>query len=594
MELKELYQERMEKFQSKAEELKARYVRFSFIRLVIFIVAVGLFVLIWTQSIPLAFLFVAVFLFGFSKFVNWHQQIQKDQVHHKNLSLINANEAKVIDHDYQIYADGKEFLDTNHPNAIDLDIFGPYSIFQYINRTSTSIGKKKLADFLTQVADLTTIKERQICIAELKDKLDWRQDLQAYGVSTIDDPEHIELLNNWLNQESYLTNKPWIPLVLALSPLWFFAGIFLAFYYMSWWIGILTVAVPGLLLRQFVTRINKTHAFTTNAEKILARYGQLIGHIEKEKFQTTRLQNLQKVFVVKEKSASKSIQRLSYIIGQLNVRYNAFSIFLQIICLWDLQWVWRLEKWKKVQKEELPAWFEALEEFEALCSMANLYYNNPEWVFPTFHDQKEMDCQALGHPLIDRNKRVCNDFKSPTAGHIKLVTGSNMAGKSTFLRTVGLNTVLATSGSVVCAASMTLPLLKVYTSMRTVDALHESTSSFYAELKRLKTIIEAVDTQEDIYFLLDEILKGTNSNDRHTGSKVLIQQMIKSKGGGIIATHDLELGAMEATANGTIENLCMEVEVVDNELIFDYTLKKGVSQSFNATLLMKNMGIRIE
>jgi DNA mismatch repair ATPase MutS len=169
-----------------------------------------------------------------------------------------------------------------------------------------------------------------------------------------------------------------------------------------------------------------------------------------------------------------------------------------------------------------------------------------------------------------------------------------MAGKSTFLRTAGLNIILAMSGSVVCAKEFSLPPLQVYTSMRTVDALHESTSSFYAELKRLKIIIEAVDAEQNIFFILDEILKGTNSTDRHTGSKALIQQFINSKGSGLIATHDLELGSMEANSAGAIENLCMEVEVQDGKLKFDYTIKKGVSQSFNATLLMKQMGIRIK
>jgi DNA mismatch repair ATPase MutS len=168
-----------------------------------------------------------------------------------------------------------------------------------------------------------------------------------------------------------------------------------------------------------------------------------------------------------------------------------------------------------------------------------------------------------------------------------------MAGKSTYLRTVGLNIVLAMTGSPVCAKSLRLPILTVNTSMRTQDVLHESTSSFYAELKRLKTIIDSVENGEKVFFLLDEILKGTNSHDRHTGSRALIEQLIKSKGMGLIATHDLELGVLEAEANGTIENLCIEVMVEKDRLVFDYTIKKGVSRSFNATYLMRNMGIRV-
>ena len=295
------------------------------------------------------------------------------------------------------------------------------------------------------------------------------------------------------------------------------------------------------------------------------------------------------------------IRRLSYIIRQLNVRYNAFSFIFNIFGLWELQYVYRLEQWKAAVQGHLPRWFEAMASFEALSSLGNIHHNNPEWAFPAITNGAVVEAEELGHPLLHRDKRVCNEIHLPTNGHIKLITGSNMAGKSTFLRTVGLNMVLAMAGAPVCARSMALPPLQVYTSMRTQDALQESTSSFYAELKRLKFIIEAVEDTADhqppqlqAFFLLDEILKGTNSNDRHTGSKALIRQLIRSRGSGIIATHDLELGQLEAEANGTIENLRIEVEIQDGELHFDYKLKKGVSQSFNATLLMKRMGIKIE
>ena len=593
MELKDLYQGRKESFQEKAEELKAKYVRFSFIRLAIFILVIFVFIYILSKSVPAAFGFLAIFLVAFTKFVFWHKDIQRQQHHNEHLSKINNDEFEVIHHRYQMFDDGNEFLDPAHPNSIDLDLFGPYSFFQYINRTSTSIGKQKLANYLTKVASKQDIFSRQESIAELKDKLDWRQDLQAHGISATDDPAHITLLEKWLEEEPYIMHNKLLIAALFISPFFFVIGMFLAFFYSSVMIGIFTVVVPALILKQYVLRVNKTHMFTTHAEKILAHYGRLIGRIEEENFNSAQLKNLQSSFLKANTKASKNIQRLSYIISQLNVRYNAFAAIFQIIFLWDLQWVWRLEKWKVEQKSNLPKWFKALEEFEALNSLATLYFNNPSWIFPEIHDEKTLITKELGHPLIDRNERISNDFISPTSGHIKLVTGSNMAGKSTFLRTVGLNIVLATSGSIVCAKEMKIPLLKVHTSMRTVDALHESTSSFYAELKRLKTIIEAVESEENIYFLLDEILKGTNSKDRHTGSKALIQQMINSKGGGIIATHDLELGAMQDKADGAIENLCMEVEVDDNKLIFDYKLKKGVSQSFNATLLMRNMGIRV-
>ncbi len=591
--LKETYQNRKIKFQGVAEQLRQRYNKFALVRLVVFVVAVALFIYLLSNLWWSGILFTVVFLLAFAKFVKWHQAIKASEAHHRNLVLINENELKILNDSYVDFDNGEDFKNPLHPYTIDLDIFGDYSFYQYTNRTSTSIGRRRYANYLKNgnETNLNSIKERQNAAKELADKLDWRQHFQAKGQTTEDDLKHIELLKKWLEEPNFIIQNNWLKISLWFIPIWMLVGTFLSIYLEIGWLFLLFLILPGLILKQTLSKVNDTHLFTTHAEKILSGYSRLIGHIEEYDFSSSKLKMLQAVF---EKNASKDIERLSYIISQLNVRYNVFAIFLNIFGLWDLQWVKRLEDWKKNQKKALPKWFEALAEFEAVNCLGTMYYNHNRWVFPTIKENGLLEAKALGHPLIAAEKRICNAVHIPTQGHIKLVTGSNMAGKSTFLRTVGLNIVLAMIGAPVCAKEINLPLLKTYTSMRTQDALHESTSSFYAELKRLKTIIEAVEQGENIFFLLDEILKGTNSNDRHTGSKALIKQLIKSKGTGIIATHDLELGSLEAHANGTIENLCMEVEVRNDELIFDYKIKKGVSQSFNATHLMRNMGIKIE
>jgi len=438
---------------------------------------------------------------------------------------------------------------------------------------------------------LEVIQARQVAIQELSALLDWRQDLQAYGAKTKDSREHLDLLQYWLERPNFMLENTLYKTALFLAPVLTVVALALAVVY-PWWIAILPVIPNILIIRRTLQKVNDTHRQTTHADKALSHYASLIQHIENQSFETPLLKQLS--FAFGEHQAHQQIRRLSYIIGQLNVRYNIFAFLLNLGGLWDLHWVYRLEKWKVNNKAYLSLWFENLAQFEALSSFANVHYNNPDWVFPEFQEITEIKATALGHPLIQQNKRITNDFSSPTQGHIKLITGSNMAGKSTFLRTVGLNIALANIGSPVCAQKFQLPLLKVYTSMRTQDALHESTSSFYAELKRLKFIIEAVERGEQIYFLLDEILKGTNSRDRHTGSKALIRQLIEAKGGGIIATHDLELGALEAQYGGAIENLRIEVEIEGGKLHFDYKLKKGVSQSFNATILMQQMGIKVK
>ena len=456
--------------------------------------------------------------------------------------------------------------------------------------------KKDLQDTLQKLRPKEEIGLRQEATVELAQKLEWRQKLQALGKLTEDKEDHIRLLHAWLDAPFFVSNRKWLVLSLYLMPFWIATGLLLWIFYFPWQVAILFFVPPALILRNTLKQVNQTHLQTTHAEKTLAYYAKLIAHIEGQTFQHQKLKQLQQVFTSENKPASEAIHNLSYIIAQLNVRYNIFAIFLNIGALWDLQWVFRLEKWKTREKKRLLQWFEALAEFEALASIATLYFNHPDWVFPTIHDSPVVNAKGIGHPLIHASKRIDNDIDIPTLGHIKLITGSNMAGKSTFLRTTGLNIVLAMCGAPVCAKEFALPRLQVYTSMRTQDALHESTSSFYAELKRLKFIIEAVETpgaDPHPFFLLDEILKGTNSVDRHTGSKALIKQLIFSKGSGLIATHDLELGHLEASSGGAIENLCIEVEIKEGKLYFDYKLKKGVSQSFNATLLMRNMGINI-
>ena len=560
-----------------------------------FFVGIFLAIFLFNQfPVWVGLVFLILFLVGFVKFVFWHRDLLRQSTHHKYLARINQQELKVLDHQYTHNKSGEQFVDIHHPYSLDLDVFGAHSLFQYLNRTTTSIGQEALANYLSHTVSLQEILDRQEAIQELTNQLEWRQHFQAFGQETKDDLDHLRLLKLWLADEPFIINNTWLKMALFVVPVWMAVGLGLSLYWLSWKIFLLFVVLPALIMGKTNKKVEEAHLRTSKAGSMLSSYGLLIKHIEPFTFQAKKLVHLQANFKQKEIFASKAVQQLSYIISQLDVRHNMFAVFFNLFGLWDLQWVYRLEKWKATYKDHVENWFAALQEMEALNSFATTYYNNPDWIFPAIQEETQLEGVALGHPLINISTRVCNDFSTPTQAHIKLVTGSNMAGKSTFLRTVGVNIILAMAGSPVCAERLSLPLLQVFTSMRTQDALHESTSSFYAELKRLKVIIQAVESQPNIYFLMDEILKGTNSKDRHTGSRALIEQMIASKGAGIIATHDLELGNMEASSGGAIENLCMEVVVTNGALQFDYKLEKGVSKSFNATILMKEMGIAIE
>ena len=562
MKLKQFYQARVQKFAQQAQALKSKYNRYSMVRLLSFFAGAGLFIFLLSLGAVWATGFAIIFLLLFGRFIKWHINIQKQQIHQEYLSRINQHELEAIQGNYQAFESGKNFIDPDHPYTVDLDIFGEHSFFQCINRCATSIGHQRLAEYLNKGVGPTEIEARQKAIADLKERIEWRQDFQAFGMETRDKARHVVALKRWLAAPTIVSHRKWLISVLIFGPfiflpLFIWVGIFYPWQYL-----VLLLLLPGAILRKTLEAVNETHQQTYQAEKLLAIYAGLISHVELEdQFGSEKLKNLRSKFISDDQQASKQIARLSYLIGQLNTRQNFFAILLNLFALWDLQWVYQLERWKVKAQGRLEKWFDALAELEALISLSTLYFNNPDWIFPTILEQTQLEAKAVGHPLIQAQDRVCNDIQIPTGGHIKLVTGSNMAGKSTLLRTVGLNIVLAMIGAPVCAKSLKLPLLKVYTSMRTQDALHENTSSFYAELKRLKFIIDAVEKGDHIFFLLDEILKGTNSKDRHTGAKALIRQLIAQKGSGMVATHDLELGALEAQANGAIENLCMELRM---------------------------------
>lgn len=590
------FQERHDQYMATAQRLQTQYNRFSILRLAAFVAGVGASLLLSDVSVWAAVGFAVVFLVGFVRFMLWHQGLARQRQTALTLAQLNANERRYQSLDILDFADGAAFADPQHPYAVDLDCFGKYSLFQYLNRAATQRGQRRFADYLTTGAAPEALPKRQAAAQELAPQLDWRQQLQVVTAAAQDNPEEVDALLRWLAREdAFVSNNRFLQVALRLMPLLMLVAVVSLWWGVPYQVLIVLGAVQMVILRQHVERINEVHRQTEKAVSFLAPYADIIAHIEGATFAAKANTGVQDKLRTQGQAASMSLKRLAYLIGQLNVRYNIFAVLLSATVLWDLQWVDRLERWKAQHRHAVAQWLDAMAEMEALASLGAAHYHHPDWVWPTVvPHETAFAARQIGHPLLHRQKRVCNDLNLAGQGHLKLVTGSNMAGKSTFLRAVGVNIVLAMMGAPVCAKSLTLPQLRVYTSMRTQDALQESTSSFYAELKRLKGIIEAVESRSDVFFLLDEILKGTNSNDRHRGAKALILQLIQGEGRGIVATHDLELGALAEQHPHRIENWCMEVEVLEDALQFDYTLKRGVSQSFNASYLMQNMGIRMD
>jgi hypothetical protein len=429
-------------------------------------------------------------------------------------------------------------------------------------------------------------------VKELATLLPWRQDLQAIAASTPLTHSTQRKIEAWLADEETHYNTPFwkvfVPLysintigsmvasMLDLIPTTLFFSLFTLYY------------IVGLFLSR-----NATKAYTqlSGIVKEVAVLESLVAQVKASEFTAPLLKRLQ----ADAAGASAAIRQLKAILDRFDMRLNVFAfIIINSFFLWDVRQIMALNKWRSANKKGVSKWFDLVSEAEVLNSLATLHFNQPAWCFPTFSRQHfTINGIAIGHPLLSGTQRVNNDFELRGAPKVGLITGSNMAGKSTFLRSLGVNIVLAQIGATVCAKSFQLSPVNLLSSMRIADNLAENTSTFYAELKKLKTIIEAVNRHETVFILLDEILRGTNSLDRHTGSKALIQQLIKEGAVAVLATHDVELAALQADHPTSIENYHFDVQVEGEELYFDYKLKTGVCTSLNASILMKKIGIQL-
>ena len=403
-------------------------------------------------------------------------------------------------------------------------------------------------------------------------------------------------LTTWLSEtDTHFTSQSWkaiVPVYSVLSLLSLAATI----------AGYIPLAIFGFLFLLYVLfsgillkKASKAYSHLSGIINEVDTVQQLMQWIEAKEFHSPYLRSIQSKLVIDNSKASERINHLKTILNRFDLLLNPIgNLFLNSFLLWGARQMMDLNKWRNNNRSTLHAWFESIAEFETVNSLANLHFNFPSWVFPEISDQYfTLHATGAGHPLIPSQKRVDNDFILSGIGKVTIITGSNMAGKSTFLRTLGCNIVLAQMGAPVCASGFVFTPVQLFSSMRISDNLAEDTSTFYAELKKLKTIIEHVRKHEKMLILLDEILRGTNSLDRHTGSEALLTQLIREQAVAIAATHDVELAGMANEFPTSINNYHFDVQVEGEELYFDYKLKEGVCQSLNASILMKKIGIEI-
>ena len=582
------YSERKKIFEEKLQSLKSKIIVVSLLRILSIVFCVLSIVFTVRLDQPLLFIATGLLIALFFLLVNLFLKLQYEKKKLIALIKINRNELEAFKGNISSFAHGKEFLDQEHEFTYDLDIFGENSLFQYLNRSITLDGSGKLAEkMLSTPHNKDEIITNQKITKELSAKPDFLQDFLSTGMLTEDKAEDQKEISSWLKSEPFRFGLPIkvYTIVFSLLNLVIFFRAFMDPETFS--LLLITVSSNFLVYGFYLRRINKYHDQISKKQNILIKYLHLNKIILNTDFHHPRLLALEK----RCKDSFAKVQSLKKLINAFDFRLNMLmGAILNGLFLFDFHCIQRLESWKKKGKENMLEFFNTTAEFDAMISMSVFRFNHPKFCTPEFSD-KIISARELGHPLINEATRINNDFEVKDDQRVLIVTGANMAGKSTLLRTLGVNLVLAGMGLPVCAAEMSFKPVKIITGMRTTDSLADSESYFFAELKRLRKVIDSLQRNEKIFVLLDEILKGTNSIDKHEGSYAFIEKFVQYEATAIIATHDLELGVLEEKFPKKVINYSFESYVKNEELEFDYKLNRGVAKNMNASFLMRKMGI---
>lgn len=555
-----------------------------------------------------------VLFFGFIFLVKRYQQSEQKRNYWKTRIKLLEKENERLAYNFENLDDGMEFYDVSHAYIKDLDIFGQTSLFSYISRTHTSVGRGFLANWFSEKTDEKTILKRQEIVKELaqdaKASTELRLDLQTTAHLSEETPKEYAQLKRWLQSEdTFLENK-------VLNIIRFVLPILTVLSWIATFMGFVTYILPVFLsltqlgiVGSMFPKLQLTYDTVGKNIPFLQKYASLWEIIEKANFEKQETKTLQNEL----KGSSKAAQELAKTLELFEYRMNGVAfLFLNGLFLWDVHFAIKLEKWRKEHKNDTPKWVETLAEFEALFSLASFSFNHKDYIFPTIsvskvvengntkeqkNTENAFEIVHMAHPLLKQEVRIDNDFTAKNIREIALITGSNMAGKSTFLRALGINMVLACAGAPVCATKFDFVPMLISSSMRIIDSLEKGESSFFAELKRLKQILDILEEAdkkgEYNLVLLDEILRGTNSKDRYLGSVAIIKQLLKLPATAFIASHDIELSKLEAEFPDKITNYAFEVENMETGLHYPYKIKKGVCQNTNAVFLMQKMGIEM-
>jgi hypothetical protein len=588
-----LYRGRLEEREREKGLRKKKVALVSYLRLALVVAGVALLWFVWErgpESWP--FLLVPLALFGalLAVHVRLHDRLTRveraERFYRRGIERLEGNwQGKG--------RTGDRFLERDHPYARDLDVFGKGSLFELLDITVSPWGTKTLASWLKHPAALEEVRLRQQAVSELRPLVDLRERVASEPAEEdeISDPEALE---KWAAAPPLLASDTarWAALALGaasttLAVLWLASRVDRVVFLAS-----LAVSVSFALF--FRPRTSAVLSAAEAPSRDLSVLASLLDVLERQRFVSNHLVSLQSRLASEGEPASVRIRRLARLIEHLDARRNQIFAPVAALLLWGTQFAFAIEAWRRVSGREVPRWLEAVGELDALLALASYGFENPEDVFPATSEEKALFvAEGLGHPLIPPDRLVRNDVALGREARLLVVSGSNMSGKSTLLRSVGVNVVLALAGAPVRARRLTLSRLQVAASIRIEDSLQEGVSHFYAEILRLRQGMELAKGEIAVLFLLDEILHGTNSHDRRIGAEAVVRGLVEKEAIGLITTHDLALSRLAETMPGRATNVHFEDHIEDGKILFDYRMREGVVKKSNALELMRGIGLEV-
>ena len=590
----EYYQKQIDHYTARLKQIKKRRNLITLAKLLTFGYMIFLIYLLINHSTqPLLLLGIgAILVFIFLAL--WDSQIIYRQHLIEELLRINTLESDYLAGNFSALDQGERFNDPAHPYAHDLDLFGEDSLFQHLNRTVTFSGTQKLVSWLLSLSkDPEVIHSRQQAAEELCAEPEWCQHFRAAGALHPTQALDAVILKSGPTESPFFSKHSTVRLILWIAnTIVIVSWAVTSFTPLPFSISLVLSLLQLSALALYIKKINAYHQRLNLFLKTISNYLPLVRLIHDQSFRSPYLQKIRHSLFTPESNSLQALTQLHRIQNSLDQRGNIVIAFiLNGLYLKDFHTLLRLDHWRKKYGPDIETWTDVLSEADALISMANYRFNHPAYCLPVICQDRLLDTEEIGHPLLKSERNVTNDFSIRSLHQIAIVTGANMAGKSTFLRTIGVNLILAQSGNVVCSRYFAFQPMTLFTSMRTTDSLSKDTSYFHAELLRLQQLVNIAQQEDKVFIILDEMLKGTNSVDKLNGSLAFLKRILSYPISGLVATHDLALGELADDFPEHFFNVCFEIVHSGSQITYDYKLHPGISSNMNASILLKQMGL---